>query len=130
MQTVAEMLESKPDRTVHTITPASTVFEAMTLMAERNIGALVVMEGPQIVGIVTERDYAKKIVLKAKVSRKTPVRDIMTATVICVRPDQTSQDCMALMGKNRMRHLPVVENGKLIGMISIRDLVDDIIANL
>ena len=130
MQTVAEMLESKPDRAVHTITPASTVFEAMTLMAERNIGALVVMEGPQIVGIVTERDYANKMAFKAEASRKTPVRDIMTASVICVRPDQTSRDSMMLMGKNRMRHLPVVENGKLIGMISIRDLVDDIIANL
>jgi CBS domain-containing protein len=130
MQTVAEMLESKPDRTVHTITPTNTVFEAMTLMAEKNIGALVVMAGQQIVGIVTERDYANKMAFKAEASRKTPVRDIMTASVICVRPDQTSEDGMMLMGKNRMRHLPVVENGKLIGMISIRDLVDDIIANL
>jgi len=130
MQTVAKMLESKADRTVHTISPTNSVFEAVTLMAEKNIGALVVMDDEQIVGIVTERDFAKKMVLKAKASRETPVRDIMTASVICVRPDQTSQDSMVLMGKNRMRHLPVVENGKLIGMISIRDLVDDIIANL
>jgi len=130
MQTVADMLESKPDRTVHTITPTNSVFDAVTLMAEKSIGALVVMEGEQIVGIVTERDYVQKMILKAGKSRKKPVRDIMTASVICVRPDQTSQDCMMLMGKNRMRHLPVVDKGKLIGMISIRDLVDDIIANL
>jgi len=130
MQTVADLLASKPDRTVHTIAPAKSVLEAVTLMEKENIGALVVMEGDAIVGIVTERDYAQKMVVKAKASRNTPVRDIMTGAVICIRPDQTSQDCMVLMGKHRMRHLPVVENGKLVGMISIRDLVNDIIDNL
>ena len=130
MQTVADMLASKPDRTVHTIAPTNSVFEAATLMAQEGIGALVVIEGERIAGIVTERDFATKMVPSAAASRKTRVRDIMTAAVICVRPDQTNQDCMVLMGRNRMRHLPVVENGKLIGMISIRDLVSDIIANL
>jgi len=99
-------------------------------MAEMNIGALMVLEGEQIVGIVTERDYAQKVVLEARTSRETPVRDIMTAVVIHVHPDQTSTDCLKLMGAHRLRHLPVLENGKLIGMISIRDLADDIIANL
>jgi CBS domain-containing protein len=130
MQTVADILKSKPNRTVHTILPGCSVFEAVTRMANESIGALVVLDGERIVGIVTERDYAQKVVLKAKTSGTTSVRDIMTAEVICVGPEQTSQECMVLMGRNRLRHLPVMEDGKLVGMISIRDLVNDIIANL
>lgn len=130
MQIVADILRSKPDQTVHTIGPATMVFEAMQLMTKKRIGALVVTEGDEIVGIVTERDYAQKVALKARTSRTTPVRDIMTSPVIHVRPDQTSEDCMVLMGSHHMRHLPVMEGGKLVGMVSIRDLVNDIIANL
>lgn len=130
MQIVADILRSKPDQTVHTIGPATMVFEAMRLMTKKRIGALVVTEGEEIVGIVTERDYAQKIALKERTSRTTPVRDIMTSPVIHVRPDQTSEDCMVLMGSHHMRHLPVMEGGKLVGMVSIRDLVNDIIANL
>ncbi len=130
MQIVAEILKSKPDGAVHTIAATDSVFDAVRQMAEKSIGALVVMEGEQVVGIITERDYARKIVLAARKSRTTPVRDIMSAPVIHVCPDQTSEDCMKLMGKNGLRHLPVMGNGKLIGMISIRDLVNDIIGNL
>jgi CBS domain-containing protein len=130
MQLVADILRSKPDQSVYSIESTMTVFEAVSRMAERNIGALMVMEGEHVVGIVTERDYAQKVVLEARTSRETPVRDIMTAAVIYVRPDQTSADCLRLMGAHRLRHLPVLDGGKLIGMISIRDLANDIIANL
>jgi len=130
MQSVADIIKSKPDHTVHTIEPAEMVFEAMRIMKEKRIGALVVTEGATIVGIVTERDYAQKIALRGRASRTTPVRAIMTSPVIHVRPDQTSEDCMVLMGTHHMRHLPVMDGGKLVGMISIRDLVNDIIANL
>ena len=130
MQIVADILKSKSDPTVHTVGPAAMVFEAMRLMEEKHIGALVVTEGGEIVGIVTQRDYAQKMGLRGRASRSTPVRDIMTSPVISVRPDQTSEDCMVLMGTHHMRHLPVLNNGKLVGMVSIRDLVNDIIANL
>jgi CBS domain-containing protein len=128
MTIVAHILKSKPGHTVHTTTPTASVFDAIALMAEKNIGGLVVMEGERVVGIITERDYARKIALKARSSRETPVRDIMTAPVMYVRPDQTSQECMALMTGNRLRHLPVLDRGKLIGLISIGDLVKDIIS--
>ena len=87
-----------------------------------------VIEGERVVGIITERDYARKIALRARSSRETAVRDIMTSPVMCVRPVQTSQECMALMTENRLRHLPVMDSGKLIGLISIGDLVKDIIS--
>ena len=128
MTSVAHILKSKPDQTVHTITPAAPVFDAVRLMAEKGIGALVVMENGKIVGMVTERDYARKIVLMGRSSKETPVRDIMSSPVMYVRPDQTNEECMALMTDNRLRHLPVVDQGKLLGLISIGDLVKDIIS--
>lgn len=128
MRSVAQILKSKADQTVYTITPTASVFEAVKLMAEKNIGALVVIEGDKIVGIITERDYARKIILMARSSKDTPVRDIMSPSVMHVRPDQRSVECMALMTENRLRHLPVVDNGKLIGVVSIGDLVKDIIS--
>lgn len=127
---VADILASRPGAVVHTIAPTATVREAIDAMADKQIGALVVVEGERVVGIVTERDYARKIALKSRASRNTPVRDIMTSDVIFVRPEQTTDDCMVLMARNRLRHLPVLDGGKLVGMISIRDLVDDIVANL
>jgi CBS domain-containing protein len=130
MQLVADILKSKPDSTVHTIGPATTVFDAIALMTEKRIGALVVVEGGSVVGIVTERDFTQKMVAKDRVSRKTAIREIMTAPVLHVRPDQTTEDCMVLMGANHLRHLPVMVDGQLVGMISIRDLVNDLIANL
>jgi len=128
MKTVAQILRSKPDQTVYTITPTASVFDAVKLMAEKSIGALVVMAEEQVVGIITERDYARKIILMARSSKDTPVRDIMTSAVMYVRPDQASEECMVLMTENRLRHLPVMEDGKLIGLVSIGDLVKDIIS--
>jgi CBS domain-containing protein len=104
------------------------VFDAIKLMADKNIGALVVMEAEQVAGIITERDYARKIVLMSRSSKQTRVREVMTSTVMYVRPDQTSEECMVLMTENRLRHLPVIDDGRLLGIISIGDLVKDIIA--
>jgi CBS domain-containing protein len=128
MQTVAQILQNKQDRTVYTITPTAMVLDAIKLMAVKGIGALLVMENQQIVGIVTERDYARKVILMGRSSHETPVRDIMTSQVMYVRPDQTNVQCMALMTENRLRHLPVIDNGELTGLISIGDLVKDIIS--
>jgi CBS domain-containing protein len=130
MQLVADILKSKPDPTVHTISPGAMVHVAIQLMSEKHISALVVIEDDAIVGIVTERDFTQKMVLKERTSQRTPVRDVMTSPVIHVRPDQTTEDCMVLMGANHLRHLPVIDGGSLVGMVSIRDLVNDIIANL
>jgi CBS domain-containing protein len=128
MKSVAQILASKPEQTVHAIAPSASVFDAVKLMAERSIGALLVMEGGQIAGIITERDYARKIILVGRSSKETPVRDIMTSPVMHVRPEQTNEECMALMTDNRLRHLPVMDQGKLVGLISIGDLVKDIIS--
>ena len=128
MTAVAQVLKSKPDQTIYTITPAALVFDAVKLMAEKNVGALIVIEGEKIVGLITERDYARKIVLMARSSKETPVGDIMTSQVMYVRPDQTSEECMALMTENRLRHLPVIDKGKLTGVVSIGDLVKDVIS--
>jgi CBS domain-containing protein len=126
--TASEILRSKPDQTVYTITPSASVFDALKLMADKSIGALVVMEGKNVVGMITERDYARKIILMARSSKDTPVRDIMTSSVMYVRPSHTGEKCMVLMTENRLRHLPVMDDGKLIGIISIGDLVKDIIS--
>ncbi len=129
MTVVAKILQSKPDTTVHTIAPTASVFDALQLMADKHIGALVVTEGDAIVGIFTERDYARKIALLGRTSAATLARDVMTTAVRFVRPEQTSEQCMQIMSTGRLRHLPVVDgNGKLVGMISIGDLVKDIIS--
>ncbi len=129
MTVVAKILQSKPDATVHTIAPTASVFDALQLMADKGIGALVVTEGDTIVGIFTERDYARKIALLGRTSAATLARDVMTTAVRFVRPEQTSEQCMQIMSTGRLRHLPVVDsNNKLVGMISIGDLVKDIIS--
>jgi CBS domain-containing protein len=128
MTILFHILKSKPDQTVYTIAPTSLVFDAVKLMAAKNIGALVVLEDEKIVGMITERDYARKIALLARSSTKTVVRDIMTTSVMYVRPNQTSEECMALMTEHRLRHFPVIDKGKLVGLISIGDLVKDIIS--
>lgn len=128
MTTAAGILNSKRDPAVYTIAPTATVFDALKLMAEKEIGALLVMDGDKVVGIFTERDYARKVALMARSSRETLVREVMTSPVMYVRPDQTSEECMALMTENRLRHLPVMDHGRLIGLISIGDLVKDIIS--
>ena len=127
MQIVADILKSKPDATVHTIDPATMVFDAMQLMTDRHIGALVVTDGAEVVGIVTERDYAQKIALMNRASRDTPVRDIMTAQVISVGPQDSADHCMQLVTDSRIRHLPVLEGGQVIGVVSIGDLVKAVI---
>ncbi|MEW5881229.1 MAG: CBS domain-containing protein [Pseudomonadota bacterium] len=128
MTTVAGILKSKRDPAVYTIAPTATVFDALKLMAEKEIGGLLVMDGDKVVGIFTERDYARKVALMARTSKETLVREVMTTPVMYVRPDQTSEECMALMTENRLRHLPVMDNGRLVGLISIGDLVKDIIS--
>ena len=128
MKTAVQILGTKSDSAVYAIAPTASVFEAITLMAQKGIGALLVTEGEKIVGIITERDYARKTILMGRASKETPVRVIMTSDVMYVRPDQTSEECMALMTENRVRHLPVIDNGKLIGLLSIGDLVKDIIS--
>ncbi len=129
MNTASRILASKPDQTVFTIAPDAPVYDAIVLMAQKGIGALLVTEGERIAGIFSERDYARKIILMGRSSQETPVRDIMTAKVLCVRPDQTSEECMAIMTENRVRHLPVLDGERLVGLLSIGDLVKDIISD-
>jgi CBS domain-containing protein len=128
MKTVKELLRTKGYH-IWSIGPDATVYEALTLMAEKDVGALLVLDNAgQLVGILSERDCARKIVLKGKTSRETPVREIMTEKVVWVRPDQTIEECMALMTNKHIRHLPVMEEGRLLGVISIGDVVKDIIS--
>jgi CBS domain-containing protein len=128
MTTIRQLLSEKPG-TVYTIHPDSTVFDAIAKMAEHDIGSLVVMDGEKPVGIITERHYARNVVLKGKTSPTTPVRGIMERRVICARPEQTVEQCMALMSEKRVRHLPVLEGKKVIGIVSIGDLVKSIIGD-
>lgn len=127
MKTVSQLLQTKGSQ-VWSISPEALVIDALKLMAEKGIGALVVLEAGQVVGIVSERDYARKVSLQGKSSKSTPVREIMTEKVIFVHPEQTVADCMALMTNKRIRHLPVMENDHLIGVISIGDVVKAVIS--
>jgi CBS domain-containing protein len=104
------------------------VLDALKLLAEKDIGAVLVMDGPRLVGIISERDYARKVALKGKSASDTPVSEIMTRDVVCVKPTQTNEDCMALMTDKRARHLPVIHNGGVVGVLSIGDLVKDAIS--
>jgi len=106
------------------IAPEATVFEAIKLMADRNIGSLLVMSGDKLMGLFTERDYTRKIALQGKTSKATKVREILSSQVISATPDHTIEECMKLMTENRVRHLPVLEDGKVIGLVSIGDLVN------
>ncbi|MBW8827993.1 MAG: CBS domain-containing protein [Burkholderiales bacterium] len=123
MKTAAQILRTKSDPTVYTMEPTATAHEAVRLMADKNIGALVVVEHGKVVGIVSERDYARKLVLMARSSRDTLLRELMSSPVMYVHPEQTSDECMALMTENRLRHLPVMDGGQMIGLLSIGDLV-------
>lgn len=128
MTAVVEILKSKADSTIHSIAPTASVLDALQRMADKSIGALLVIEDDAIVGILTERDYARKIALLGRRSGLTLVREVMTSPVMFVGPAQTSDECMALMTQNRVRHLPVVDDGRLLGLISIGDLVKNIIS--
>jgi signal-transduction protein with cAMP-binding, CBS, and nucleotidyltransferase domain len=119
--TVRQMLTRKPD--VYSVTPDATIFDALRLMSDKNVGAVLILSGNDIAGIVSERDYARKVVLLGKTSKDTPVSEIMTTGVICVDPGWSANECMALMTEKRIRHLPVVESGRVVGVISIGDVV-------
>jgi CBS domain-containing protein len=126
MKTVDEILNSK-GKIVFTISPEATVYEALKLMAEKDIGALVVVDSENVVGILSERDYARKVMLSGKSSSEVKVEDIMSPKVMYVSKNQDVEDCMALMTNKRIRHLPVLENEKLVGIISIGDIVKAVI---
>lgn len=128
MTTVKQLLATKGDR-VWTIAPDATVFQAIQAMAEREVGALVVMDGDALAGIISERDYARRVILQGHSSHAIRVADIMTRHVVTARPDDTADACMAVMTERRIRHLPVVEEGRIAGMISIGDLVRAVIAD-
>jgi CBS domain-containing protein len=125
--TVKNLLEQK-DRKLWTISPDATVFDALAIMADKDIGSLVVMDGEKLLGIVTERHYSRNVVLKGKTSPTTLVKDIMERNVIHVRPEQTVEQCMSVMTEKRVRHLPVVEGKMVIGIVSIGDLLKSIIS--
>jgi CBS domain-containing protein len=127
MNTVRQLLEGKTTRLL-SISPDASVFEALQLMAAKDVGALVVLDGERLAGIFSERDYARKVVLVGKFSKETAVREIMTAKVLCVRPEQTVDQCMALMTEHRIRHLPVLDGSKVIGVISIGDVVKELLS--
>lgn len=122
MSTVHDILKSKGD-TVYSVRPETTVLEALGVMAENDIGAVLVLDGEKLVGILTERDYARKVVLAGRSSKDSQVRDVMTAHVLCVPRGRRVDECMALMTDKRLRHLPVVEHKRVVGLVSIGDLV-------
>lgn len=126
MRTVRQLLDAKPAEIV-SIGPDAPVIEALRRMAEREVGALLVMEGPALVGIVSERDYARKVVLQGRASKDTPVREIMTAQVRTVAPTDSVEHCMQLVTDRRIRHLPVLDGGRVVGVLSIGDLVKAVI---
>mgnify|MGYP006142243599 FL=1 len=128
MTTAADILKSKPNQAIFAIGPRASVYDALQLAADKGVGALLVMEDERVIGIVTERDYARKVALLSRSSKNTAVSEIMTTAVMYVHPKQTNAECMALMTDKRIRHLPVMDEGKLLGLISIGDLVKDIIS--
>src|SRR3974390_851560 len=128
MTTVRHILEDK-GRQVWSVRPGDKVYDAIKMMADKDVGSLVVLDDSKIVGIVTERHYARNVFLKGSASPRTRVDDIMERNVVCVGPDQSIEECMALMTTKRLRHLPVIEHGELLGIVSIGDLVKSIISD-
>jgi IMP dehydrogenase len=129
MKTVRELMQSKPGRNVVSVRPDQTVLEAIKVLAAEDVGAAVVMRGANLVGILSERDYTRKVILHGRSSDSTRVEEIMTAKVMYVTPRNTTRDCMALMTEKGIRHLPVIDDGRVVGIVSIRDIVGDIIAD-
>ena len=126
MNTVKQILKAK-GHSIWSVTPEDTVFDAIQLMADKRVGALLVMTGPKLDGIISERDYAREVILKGRSSRVTPVRDIMSSRVITITSRYRVNDSLALMTKHNIRHLPVVDDGKVAGIVSIGDLVKEVI---
>ncbi|WP_462382554.1 CBS domain-containing protein [Pseudomonas sp. Marseille-QA0892] len=125
MRNAGQLIAAKAMQDVHTISPDATVLDALRLMADKNVGALPVLRDGELVGIISERDYARKVVLQGRSSFATPVSEIMTEAVIIVLPQQTVSECMSLMTEHHLRHLPVMGNGRLVGLLSIGDLVKE-----
>ncbi|NNE98546.1 MAG: CBS domain-containing protein [Pyrinomonadaceae bacterium] len=128
MTTVKQVLDAK-GHDIWSIDPGSSVLDTIRLMADKKIGALLIMENDNLVGIVSERDYARKVILKGRASNDTPVKDIMTRKIIYATPENSVEDCMELMTKKRVRHLPVLDGDQVVGVLSIGDLVKNIIAD-
>lgn len=127
MKPILELLKGRQS-TVHHVSPNLTVFEALSKLAEYGVGAMLVMDKDQLLGVVSERDYTRKIALQGKNSRETTVAEIMTPNPFTVTPKTGTRDCMTLMSQKKIRHLPIVDGDKVLGMVSMRDLMDDIIA--
>ena len=126
MKPVKHVLKEK-GKDIWAIAPDASVFDAIDLMAQKEVGALLVLEGEKLIGIISERDYTRKVILKGKSSKETKIRDIMTSPVICAHADQDVKKCMALMTAKNIRHLPMLENNRLVGVVSLGDLVKTII---
>ena len=126
METIRQIIEKKGNQ-IYSVSPETTVYDTLKLMADKNIGAVLVLEEGKLVGIMSERDYARKVVLKGKFSKEIPVNEIMSPNVICIDPDQTINNTKAVMIQKRIRHLPVMEDDKLVGIISIGDVVNAVL---
>ncbi|WP_410500073.1 CBS domain-containing protein [Chitinibacter sp. S2-10] len=129
MKTARQLLGEKAERSTISVSPNATVYQALQIMADNNIGAILVMDGDRLVGIFSERDYARKVVLMGKTSAGTPISEIMTHKLVCVPPTALVDDCLGLITEKRIRHLPVIEGDKVIGILSIGDLVREKIAD-
>ncbi|MDK2124088.1 CBS domain-containing protein [Parachitinimonas caeni] len=128
MKTARQLLQEKHRQGVFAVRPEATVYQALQLMAEKDIGAVLVMDGDKLLGIFSERDYARKVVLQGKTSAGTPITEIMTRRVVFAKPSQTVDECMAIMSEKRFRHLPVMDGNTVLGVLSITDLVRETIA--
>lgn len=129
MPTVRKLLAEKGDIAVRSVKGSDTVYHALEVMAEHQVGAVLVTEDDRYVGIFSERDYARKIILKGHDSRTTPIKDMMTTEMVTINPETSAEECMALMTKYHVRHLPIVEENRIIGLISIGDVVKQVIAS-
>ena len=127
MTTIAQLLNTKGDQ-IWSVEPKATIFEALEIMSEKGIGALLVMEDGKLTGIFSERDYARKVILKGKSSKETPVGELMTKKVFYIDPQKTTNDCMAMMTAKRIRHVPVIEDNQVMGIVTIGDVVNQIIS--
>lgn len=126
--TVQQILKVKGDNNIYSVSPDMTVYDAIKLMDEVKVGALIVLDNDRLAGIISERDYTRKVVLRDKSSKTTPVRDIMTEKVMCVTPDHTTDECLVIMSQNHIRHLPVIQDGRPAGVLSVMDVVQSIIS--
>ncbi|MDP5238633.1 CBS domain-containing protein [Uliginosibacterium sp. 31-16] len=127
MTNVRQILDAKKNQQIHSVSPQASIFEALELMAKKDVSAVLVLEDERLVGIFTERDYARKVILKGRNSRDTRISELMTQNLLTISPSQTVEDVMTIMTENRFRHLPVVERGQLIGIVTIGDAVKTVI---